>query len=161
MRNTTVLISRDTEGQPPTQDKSEDTEKHISQRRSYMSLHGKYTTHSQPIHRGAYSFESSCWHLFSQMKMYQVQMFFGRNIPDGGYVDDQSWQQYQVLLDEILDGMTILDGIGYWKGEQEKMKVISTSVEDEQVVDDLVAVYKQMFNQDSVAVQFLPPLIFK
>ena len=88
-------------------------------------------------------------------------MFFGRNIPDGGYVDDQSWQQYQVLLDEILDGMTILDGIGYWKGEQEKMKVISTSVEDEQVVDDLVAVYKQMFNQDSVAVQFLPPLIFK
>ncbi len=88
-------------------------------------------------------------------------MFFGRNIPDGGYVDDQSWQQYQVLLDEILDGMTILDGIGYWKGEQEKMKVISTSVEDESIVDDLVAVYKQMFNQDSVAVQFLPPLIFK
>ena len=91
----------------------------------------------------------------------QVQMFFGRNIPTGGYVDDTAWQQYQVLLDEILDGMTILDGIGYWKGEQEKMKVISTSVEDEQVVDDLVAVYKQMFNQDSVAVQFLPPLVFK
>ena len=88
-------------------------------------------------------------------------MFFGRNIPTGGYVDDHAWQQYQVLLDEILDGMTILDGIGYWKGEQEKMKVISTSVEDEQVVDDLVAVYKQMFNQDSVAVQFLPPLVFK
>ena len=88
-------------------------------------------------------------------------MFFGRNIPEGGYVDDQSWQQYQVLLDEILDGMTILDGIGYWKGEQEKMKVISTSVEDESIVDDLVAVYKQMFNQDSVAVQFLPPLVFK
>lgn len=88
-------------------------------------------------------------------------MFFGRNIPTGGYVDDTAWQQYQVLLDEILDGMTILDGIGYWKGEQEKMKVISTSVEDEQVVDDLVAVYKQMFNQDSVAVQFLPPLVFK
>ena len=88
-------------------------------------------------------------------------MFFGRNIPDGGYVDDQAWQQYQVLLDEILDGMTILDGIGYWKGEQEKMKVISTSVEDESIVDDLVTVYKQMFNQDSVAVQFLPPLVFK
>lgn len=91
----------------------------------------------------------------------QVQMFFGRNIPTGGYVDDQAWQQYQVLLDQILDGMTILDGIGYWKGEQEKMKVISTSVEDESIVDDLVAVYKQMFNQDSVAVQFLPPLVFK
>lgn len=88
-------------------------------------------------------------------------MFFGRNIPTGGYVDDTAWQQYQVLLDEILDGMTILDGIGYWKGEQEKMKVISTSVEDESIVDDLVAVYKQMFNQDSVAVQFLPPLVFK
>lgn len=88
-------------------------------------------------------------------------MFFGRNIPTGGYVDDTAWQQYQVLLDQILDGMTILDGIGYWKGEQEKMKVISTSVEDEQVVDDLVAAYKQMFNQDSVAVQFLPPLVFK
>ena len=41
------------------------------------------------------------------------------------------------------------------------MKVISTSVEDESIVDDLVAVYKQMFNQDSVAVQFLPPLVFK
>ena len=88
-------------------------------------------------------------------------MFFGRNIPDGGYVDDQAWQQYQVLLDQSLDGMTILDGIGYWKGEQEKMKVISTSVEDESIVDDLVTVYKQMFNQDSVAVQFLPPLVFK
>ena len=88
-------------------------------------------------------------------------MFFGRNIPTGGYVDDKAWQQYQVLLDQFLDGMTILDGIGYWKGEQEKMKVISTSVEDESIVDDLVAVYKQMFNQDSVAVQFLPPLVFK
>ena len=88
-------------------------------------------------------------------------MCFGRNIPTGGYVDDQAWQHYQVLLDQILDGMTILDGIGYWKGEQENMKVVSTSVEHEQTVDNLVAVYKQMFNQDSVAVQFLPPLVFK
>lgn len=87
-------------------------------------------------------------------------MFFGRNIPTGGYVDDQAWQQYQVLLDNLLDGMTILDGIGYWKGEQERMKVVSTSVEDEQTVNKIVSVYKQMFNQDSVAVQYMPPLQF-
>ena len=90
----------------------------------------------------------------------QVQLFFGRNIPTGGYVDDQAWQQYQVLLDNLLDGMTILDGIGYWKGEQERMKVVSTSVENEQTVNRIVAVYKQMFNQDSVAVQYMPPLQF-
>ena len=87
-------------------------------------------------------------------------MFFGRNIPTGGYVDDQAWKQYQVLLDNLLDGMTILDGIGYWKGEQERMKVVSTSVEDEQTVNKIVSVYKQMFNQDSVAVQYMPPLQF-
>ena len=87
-------------------------------------------------------------------------MFFGRNIPTGGYVDDQAWQQYQVLLDNLLDGMTILDGIGYWKGEQERMKVVSTSVEQEETVEQIVSVYKQMFNQDSVAVQYMPPLIF-
>ena len=87
-------------------------------------------------------------------------MFFGRNIPNGGYVDDQAWQQYQVLLDNLLDGMTILDGIGYWKGEQERMKVVSTSVEQEETVEQIVSVYKQMFNQDSVAVQYMPPLQF-
>ena len=87
-------------------------------------------------------------------------MFFGRNIPTGGYVDDQAWKQYQVLLDNLLDGMTILDGIGYWKGQQEKMKVVSTSVEHEDTVENLVTVYKQMFNQDSVAVQYMPPLQF-
>lgn len=90
----------------------------------------------------------------------QVQLFFGRNIPTGGYVDDQAWQQYQVLLDNLLDGMTILDGIGYWKGEQERMKVVSTSVEQEETVEQIVSVYKQMFNQDSVAVQYMPPLQF-
>lgn len=153
------MISRDTEGQPPTQDKSEDNGKHISQRRSYMSLHGKYTT--QPAYAPAYTLVRVEELAFVYTNEMQVQMFFGRNIPTGGYVDDDAWQQYQVLLDQILDGMTILDGIGYWKGEQEKMKVISTSVEDESIVDDLVAVYKQMFNQDSVAVQFLPPLVFK
>ena len=153
------MISRDTEGQPPTQDKREDNGKHISHRRKYMSLHGKYTT--QPAYAPAYTLVRVEELAFVYTNEMQVQMFFGRNIPTGGYVDDDAWQQYQVLLDQILDGMTILDGIGYWKGEQEKMKVISTSVEDESIVDDLVAVYKQMFNQDSVAVQFLPPLVFK
>tara|TARA_A200000113_G_scaffold25149_1_gene21268 strand:- start:31 stop:402 length:372 start_codon:yes stop_codon:yes gene_type:complete len=122
-----------------------------------MSKHGKYTPPAHPPGCILVRVELLAFVYTNEM---QVQMFFGRNIPTGGYVDDQAWQQYQVLLDNLLDGMTILDGIGYWKGEQERMKVVSTSVEQEETVEQIVSVYKQMFNQDSVAVQYMPPLQF-
>ena len=122
-----------------------------------MSKHGKYTPPAHPPGCILVRVELLAFVYTNEM---QVQLFFGRNIPTGGYVDDQAWQQYQVLLAKLLDGMTILDGIGYWKGQSEKMKVVSTSVEHKDTVENLVTVYKQMFNQDSVAVQYMPPLIF-
>ena len=59
-------LASTTEGQPPTQDKSEDTANKFSTVVNTCRSMG--STHRQPIHRGAYSFESSCWHLFTQMK---------------------------------------------------------------------------------------------
>ena len=130
-------------------------------RRSYMSLHGKYTTHSQHMHRRTPSFESRSWHLFTTNEM-QVQMFFGRDIPDGGYVTDKDWESFEELLNQRLrDGFTILDGVGMWHGSREKTKLVSTSVKDESIIDNIIQIYKSAFKQDSVAVQYLPPLVFK
>ncbi len=124
-----------------------------------MSKHGKYTPPTHPPGCTLVRVEELAFVYTNEM---QVQMFFGRDIPTGGFVSDKDWESFERLLDQRLaDGFTILDGVGMWHGSREKTKLVSTSVKDESVIDNIIQIYKSAFNQDSVAVQYLPPLVFK
>jgi len=91
----------------------------------------------------------------------RVELFFGREIPGGGTVSEEDWQTYvqEVLSPAFPDGLTVLEGEGRWlspTGEHfvENSFVVyiylpADSTENRRV-DDVTAVYKQRFKQETV-----------
>ena len=92
---------------------------------------------------------------------------FGRNIPlgkrngDDDYVTDVDWQMYcNEVLDSHFDGYMITDADGCWKSEHEKTKQVSVETNNEQSIQDVVQLYKEMFNQDAVGHYITPSMEF-
>jgi hypothetical protein len=86
------------------------------------------------------------------------QLFLGRNIPAGGYVTDEMFDQF--LYRVLFDGFTITDAVGYWKGEKEETKVLTVCTDDYAQVLLTAELYKGMFHQEAVAIQQLPEMAF-
>ena len=92
---------------------------------------------------------------------------FGRNIPLGkrngedDYVTDVDWQMYcYEVLDSHFDGYMITDADGCWKSEHEKTKQVSVETNNEQAIQDVVQLYKEMCNQDAVGHYITPSMEF-
>ncbi len=91
----------------------------------------------------------------------QADLFFGRNIPDGGEV---SKAQFQAFVDSVITprfpaGLTIFDADGQFLDStgtviEEQSKGVTLLFEDTQenetALDEIVAAYIQQFNQESV-----------
>lgn len=92
--------------------------------------------------------------------MSTYQLFFGRNIPSGGYVNDDNWNSFQTIISETFDGFTVWDCIGYYKGEKENTKVVSISTDDYESIVNVCNQYKQIFSQECVGVNQLPEMSF-
>lgn len=92
--------------------------------------------------------------------MHTYQLFMGRNIPSGGYVDDQQWTQFLSIVDTIIDGYTVQDVDGVWKGEHECTKLMSICTDNTDAVTTVARLYKDTFSQDSVGMQVLPAMSF-
>mgnify|MGYP001283219426 FL=1 len=86
----------------------------------------------------------------------------GMNISDSGKVTNQMWLQF--LETEVvtrLDYATITDAIGIYKGNVEKSKIISVTVDERttgslKIIENLLQVgqtYKTQFRQDSILYQ--------
>ena len=76
-----------------------------------MSKHGKYTPPAHPPGCILVRVELLAFVYTNEM---QIQMFFGRDIPDGGYVSDKDWECFEELLNQQLkDGFTILEAVSY------------------------------------------------
>ena len=84
------------------------------------------------------------------------------NISDSGKVTNQMWLQF--LETEVvtrLDYATITDAIGIYKGNVEKSKIISVTVDERttgslKIIENLLQVgqtYKTQFRQDSILYQ--------
>ena len=84
------------------------------------------------------------------------------NISDSGKVTNQMWLQF--LETEVvtrLDYATITDAIGIYKGNVEKSKIISVTVDERttgslKIIENLLQVgqtYKPQFRQDSILYQ--------
>lgn len=88
-------------------------------------------------------------------------LYFGRNRPTGGVVNDSEWQQF---LDEIVtprfpDGLTIVEAIGQWRGksgrvEQERSQIVTLLHKgDDQAkaaISVIIAEYISRFRQEAV-----------
>ena len=90
---------------------------------------------------------------------------FGRNWSNDrdphDYVTDLDWQMFcNEVLDSHFDGYMITDADGCWKSEHEKTKRVSVETNNEQSIQDVVQLYKEMFNQDAVGHYITPSMEF-
>ena len=86
---------------------------------------------------------------------------FGRNIKDTDYVSDVDWQMYcDEVLDSHFDGYMVTDANGCWKSAHELTKQVSIETDDRQAVEDVIQLYKEMFNQDAVGLYITPSMEF-
>lgn len=89
------------------------------------------------------------------------QLIFGRNIPGGGFVTDNEWFCFcQFVIASRFDAFTVVDAIGFWKGEQERTKVVTISTDNREGVQVVAERFKTLFNQEAVAIQELPAMQF-
>jgi len=90
-----------------------------------------------------------------------AQLFFGRNVGDAPAVSEADFRRFvdEVLTPKFPDGLTVLDGGGQWRGEENRMireasKVVMIVLpKGRDVSGRLEAVrnaYKSRFHQDSV-----------
>ena len=89
---------------------------------------------------------------------------FGRTIPRKGgddYVTDLDWQMYcEEVLDANFDGYTITDAVGTWKSDLEDTKIVIINTTNQDKVEDVAWLYKDMFNQEAVGHYTTSPMEF-
>ena len=81
----------------------------------------------------------------------QFQLFLGRNIPDAGTISKAMMQQF--IRDHVctrFDGFTVTEGVGFWKGEQENVTILTFITEDDVSVREIADAFKSAFRQESV-----------
>ena len=99
--------------------------------------------------------------LLTQTVLQTYQLFCGRDIPSGGVVTDDMFNSFiKDELDTLFDGYTISNVLGMWKGVPEITNCISICTDEYNKVLAVANAYKQLFAQDSVAIQTLAPMSF-
>jgi hypothetical protein len=92
-----------------------------------------------------------------QTRMISLKLYFGRDIPGGGFVTDAAWSSFAatVLTPAFPDGFTAYEALGQWRNPQdgrivrEKSYVVETAgpVAPARTVTDA---YRKTFHQISV-----------
>jgi hypothetical protein len=81
----------------------------------------------------------------------QFQLFLGRNIPDSGTVTKAMMTRF--IREEVcprFDGFTVTEGVGFWKGEQEQVTILTFITDDADSVAEIAEAFKVAFRQESV-----------
>jgi len=86
-------------------------------------------------------------------------MYFGRDVPGGGFVNDADWAGFaeKVLTPAFPDGFTVYQALGQWRDPATGVVVREQSFVVESVgalaagkVDGVVQAYRRAFRQVSV-----------
>ena len=87
---------------------------------------------------------------------------FGRNKGSkNDIVTDLDWQMYcDEVLDAHFDGYMVTDANGCWKSIHEQTKQVSIETDDRQAINDVIQLYKEMFDQDAVGLYITPSMEF-
>lgn len=92
--------------------------------------------------------------------MQTYNLYLGRSIPSGGYVNDCLLDYFLDKVDKVVDGYTLTSADGVWKGVPEDTIVMTIAANDYDTILCIAETYKEMFNQESVAVLPLQPMVF-
>ncbi|HEV2533532.1 DUF3574 domain-containing protein [Phenylobacterium sp.] len=95
-----------------------------------------------------------------QERLRTAQLFFGRNDPAQPRLNDRDFRRFvnEELTTRFPDGLTVLDGGGQWKGEENRrireaakvvLIVLPKDGDAQARLDAVKAAYKVRFNQDS------------
>jgi len=91
--------------------------------------------------------------------MTELKLFFGRDIPGGGFVDDATWRAFsdRVLTPAFPEGFTVYEGLGQWFNPQIRMVKRERSFVVDRVgalnaaaVEAVMQAYRTEFKQVSV-----------
>ena len=90
--------------------------------------------------------------------MITTSIFMGANIPNSGTVSTSMFKSF--ITNEVanrLDGFTLTEGQGYWKGEPERTFILTVIHDDADVgikvaCEEVAKAYKQQFRQEAVLV---------
>jgi hypothetical protein len=88
-------------------------------------------------------------------------VYFGRNRPDGGTVNDSEWQGFldEVVTPKFPAGLTVIEATGQWRGqsgvvEQERSEIVTVFHAGDEAARQAVAAvaseYKRRFRQEAV-----------
>jgi hypothetical protein len=91
--------------------------------------------------------------------MVELKLYFGRDIPGGGVVNDAEWRRFaaDVLTPAFPEGFTVFDATGQWRNPQsgDVVREPSYVVErlgpvDGAAVEGAMAAYRAQFHQVAV-----------
>lgn len=94
-----------------------------------------------------------------QTRVVSLKLYFGRDIPGGGFVDDAAWTDFaaRILTPSFPDGFTVLEATGQWRNPVDGQVSREKSIVVEVVgpvsppnVAAVVAAYRTRFKQVSV-----------
>ena len=94
-----------------------------------------------------------------QTPMISLKLYFGRNIPGGGFVTDQAFTGFaaSVLTPAFPDGFTAYEALGQWRNPQDGRIVQERSFVIESIgllsrakIANVAAAYQHTFHQISV-----------
>lgn len=94
-------------------------------------------------------------------RMVRDTLYFGRNRPDGGTVDDAQWQAFldREVTPRFPDGLTVASATGQWRGASGKVETEASQVvtllhrgdrASRDSVAAIVSAYKTRFRQEAV-----------
>jgi len=92
--------------------------------------------------------------------MIETQLFFGMSRPGGGTISDSDWNEFlqAEIVPRFVEGFSVIDSTGFWlEGQRqqtirENSKIISRLLRpgDAEEITQIIAAYKQAFEQESV-----------
>lgn len=105
-----------------------------------------------------------------QERLRTAQLFFGRSIDGKPDVTDAQFRDFMdnELTPRFPDGLTVMDGGGQWRGDENRlireaakvvMIVLTDRPDNERRIDAARAAYKQRFAQESVLLVTQPACV--
>jgi hypothetical protein len=94
-----------------------------------------------------------------EVPMTDLRLYFGRDIPGGGFVVDAAWKSFaaRVLTPAFPEGFTVWEGLGQWRYphdgtiKRERSFVLERVGQiDEPAVERVMLAYRTQFKQISV-----------